>query len=615
LKPSHLFELLSKSPALFWTADASLILTSVGGIGAPENFSGSALSCLLPPEEFGQSPIDAHRRALAGQPARFELSADRRVWLGCVEPLRGKGGRIDGVSAAIFDYTDRAFTEKSLRLSEQSYRSLIEEAPFSMARATLSGQLLQVNRAMVEMLCYESEQELLIQSLRSEIFLTAGSYDEFVSGLSGSGSLQGLESAWRSRDGKSIPVSLACRATRDEIGRISYLEIIAENIAERKQLEHQLLQAQKLQAVGQLAAGIAHDFNNLLTIINGQVQMALAEVVPGSPLRDRLEDVEAAAGRAARMTRQLLAFGRFQNAEAKVLNLNSIVADLNQTLVLLIGKTIELKFIPAPDLGYVKADPAQLEQVLMNLVLNAKDATPDGGRLTISTENLRLGHRDANGVPPGDYVALAVTDTGHGMSPETQARIFEPFFTTKKPGEGTGLGLATVYSVVKQSKGFIATESQLGSGSRFTVYLPRVPAPSRKEVPSSPLVVQGGSETILFAEDEESIRKFTATFLNRLGYRVLCAADGLEAIGILKSHAGKIDLLITDVVMPRMGGCELAEGLRQTQPGLKVLFISGYAGDHSIRANITAMNAQLLQKPFQSMPAFAKTIREVLERA
>jgi PAS domain S-box-containing protein len=587
-----------------------------GDNGHDHPLVGASLPALLSGVESDRAFLDAHERALEGHPGRFELSIDGKYWLGHVAP-RGGGRRIEGIAAALFDHTDHAFAAQSLRLSEQSYRSLIEEAPFSIARATFSGQLLQVNRAMVEMLSYESAQELLIRSLSAEIFFHPRLYQEFVSALGSSGSLQGLESSWRGRDGKLISVNLAGRATRDEQGRISYLEVIAENITDRKQLEQQLMQAQKLQAVGQLAGGIAHDFNNLLTIINGQIQMAIGELPSGSPVLERLEDVESAANRASKLTRQLLAFGRLQNIEAGVLNLNSVISGLTQMLVLLVGKTIHLEFTPAPDLGFVNADPAQLEQVLMNLVLNAKDATPEGGRLTISAENVLLdsAHRDGKAAPPGDYVALSVIDTGHGMTPEIQAHIFEPFFTTKRPGQGTGLGLATVYSIVKQSKGFIATESEPGKGTRFTIYLPRVTALAKTECPVAAPIARGGSETILFAEDEESIRKFTSTFLTRLGYRVLCAADGIEAIDIAKAHAGEIDLLVTDIVMPHMGGQELAETLRRSLPKLKILFISGYAGDGSVREAIKEMNAQLLQKPFSSMPAFAKAIRDVLGTA
>ena len=492
LKPSPFVEFVCAHPALIWSVDPELRFTSISGLGISVELArqgpliGLSLGTVLPDGALGNSALDAHRRASEGCSARFEFTLGENHWAGCAEPIRGISGRIEGVSAAVFDQSDRVFSEKVLHLSEQSYRSLIEEAPFAIARATLSGHLLQVNRAMAEMLCYESEQELLICSLSSEIFAKSNSYQDFVSCLSSRDSLQGIESIWIRRDGKPISVSLAGRATRDEQGRISYFEILAENITERKQLESQLQQVHKLQAVGQLAAGIAHDFNNLLTIISGQVQMALTELPSGDPLQERLEDVEAAADRAAKLTRQLLAFGRLQNLETKVLSLNSVISGSMQMLVLLVGKTIALEFTPGQDLGFVNADPVQVEQILMNLVLNARDATPDSGRLKIITENVFLDSsspRDASVAPPGAYVTLSVVDNGHGMSPETLARIFEPFFTTKKLGHGTGLGLATVYNIVKQSKGFIATESELGRGTRFTIYFPRVVASTRIDPP------------------------------------------------------------------------------------------------------------------------------------
>ncbi len=557
--------------------------------------------------------MPAHLRALEGYSSRFDLTWNRREWLGRVEPVRDSKGEIQGISCIAVDNTDRAFAESSLRLSEQSYRSLIEEAPFAICRVTVSGQLLQVNRAMVEMLHYESEPELLLQGMREDIFSKPEIYEDFVSSLNSTGSIQGFESTWRRQDGKPLSVSLAGRATRNDLGQTTYLEILAENITERKQLEHQLRQAQKMQAVGQLAGGIAHDFNNLLTVISGQVQMALAEISESDPLHHRLDEVEKAAERAAKLTRQLLAFARIQSVESKVLDLNFIVGGMTAMLSHLIGKNVELKFIPAENLGHIRADPAQIEQVLMNLVLNAKDATRDGGQVTITMANLSL-TAGSSPVPAGEYVTLCVADTGHGMSAETQARIFEPFFTTKKPGQGTGLGLATVYSIVKQSKGHIVAESEIGAGSRFTVYFPRVTAPARKSHPASPLKVHGGSETILLAEDEESIRKFAAAFLAGLGYRVLTAVDGVDAKAVALAHGNQISLLITDIVMPRLGGRELADELRAVFPGLKILFISGYAGGSAFGQALADLKAPLFQKPFPSMPAFAKIVRDVLDR-
>lgn len=617
-------EFLARPQALFWAADGSLRLTSfraagsnhAGATGHP--LVGSSLRDLLAaPPAVCANLLDAHHRALAGSTVQFEFGIDGLYWLGVAEPLRGPAGEVQGISVTLCDHTSRAFSERSLRLSEQSYRSLIEDAPFGIARATGSGQLLQVNRAMVAMLGYESDQELLIQSLRSDVFSSQQTWDAFLSSLRRNEHQQGLESSWRRQDGKSISVSLAGRAVYNDPGRLSYIEILAENITERKQLQNQLSQGQKMQAVGQLAGGIAHDFNNLLTIINGQVQLVLAELGAGDPLRERLTDVEAAASRAAELTRQLLAFGRLQPIETKVLQLNTVVSGMTQLLFRLMGKHLELQFTPGPDLGHVRADTMQLEQVIMNLVLNAKDATPDGGRITISTENVRLDAspaRDANATPPGDYVALIVADTGEGMSPEIMARIFEPFFTTRKAGAGTGLGLAMVYSIVKQNRGFISTESQPGAGSRFTIYLPRVAAPVRQHTPASPASSPGGTETILLAEDEEMIRKFAAGFLEDLGYRVLTAADGLEAQAMFESNTGKIDLLITDVVMPRLGGKDLAAAITRTKPGLRILFISGYSPDDTLRDFIDQKKATFLQKPFLSMQALARSVRDILDR-
>jgi two-component system, cell cycle sensor histidine kinase and response regulator CckA len=638
--PLTLLDVVKRTPTLLWTVDRSLRVTSVTIPTMPgmdwHGLVGLPLTELFRSPDSGESTLEAHRRVLQGQPSRFEFTIGGMEWVGRAEPLRGPAEEIVGVTAVAFDNTDRAIAERSLRLSEQSYRSLIEEAPFAICRATASGKLLQVNRAMAEMLRYESEPELLLCGMTTEVFAKPALYDEFVSRLRSAGAVHDFESTWRCQDGRTITVSLAGRATRNHVGQISYLEILAENITERKHLEHQLRQAQKMQAVGQLAGGIAHDFNNLLTVINGQLQIALSEILPSDPLRNRLEEVEMAADRAAKLTRQLLAFGRIQTFEEKVVDLNVVVAGMTQMLTRLIGKNVDLKFTPSADLGHVKADPVQMEQVVMNLVLNAKDATPAGGSLTIDLQNVRVdsfprnlargdahrsdshrtdSHRsDSPVAPPGDYVSLSVTDTGQGISAETLPRIFEPFFTTKKPGEGTGLGLATVYGIVKQSKGYIVAESEIGAGARFTVYLPRVAAPTGKDVQASPLAMEGGSEMILLAEDEESIRKFASAFLTGLGYRVLSAADGIEAIELANAHKEEIDLLVTDVIMPRLGGRELAEDLRRTFPKLKILFMSGFAGDAGVQCAIKRLNAQLLQKPFSSMPEFAKAIRETLDQ-
>jgi PAS domain S-box-containing protein len=613
--------LVEKIPAVLWTTDLDFRLTSVAGaaLGSmnvrPEDYLGVSLidfSAHLGPDAV---PLVAHRRALLGKGSTFDIELLGRDFQAHIEPLRGPKGSIVGVIGVALDNTERRVAERALRLSEQSYRSLIEGAPYGICRATVDGQLLQVNRAMAEMLNYESETELLLQSLRTGIFSQPINYDEFLAQLRGRGSCQGFECTWQCHGGETILARLGGWSVLDGAGEISYLEILAENVTERKQLENQLRQAQKMQAIGQLAGGVAHDFNNLLTVVEGQVEMMLSEVPPKDRVRHRLEEVEKAARLASTLTRRLLAFSRMQVFQSKVLDLNTVIVDMSQMLVRLIGENIEMTFLPGTDLGHVKADPSQVEQVLMNLVVNARDAMPEGGRLTIETHNAHLDttySRQQAIVERGDYVQLIVSDTGRGMDGETQARIFEPFFTTKQPGQGTGLGLSMVYGIVKQSGGYIWVYSEPGRGATFKIYLPQVTDQANGTAAVVSVSSPRGNETILFAEDEESVREIVSGFLESKGYQVLAVADGVSAMAMAKSHKGEIDLLLTDLVMPKKGGRELAEDLRRTLPRLRVVFISGYTGDFVVRNAILESGAAFVQKPF-SMQFLAKRIREVLD--
>jgi len=621
LSSSSVLLLVEKIPAVLWTTSTDLRLTSVAGAGLaamnvrPEDYLGVSLidfSAQLGPDP---TPLVAHRKALRGKASTFDIEMMGRDLKAQVEPLRGPEGDIIGVIGVALDNTERRVAERALQLSEQSYRSLIEGAPYGICRSTVSGQLLQVNRAMAEMLRYESEPELLLQSLRTEIFNQPINYDEFLAQLRDRGSYQGFECTWRCQDRKTILVRLGGWSVLDVTGEISYLEVFAENVTERKQLENQLRQAQKMQAIGQLAGGVAHDFNNLLTVVEGQVEMMLSEVPLSGGLRHRLEAVEKAAHLASTLTRRLLAFSRLQVLQSKVLDLNVVIAGMSQMLSRLIGENIEMTFLPGADLGRVKADPSQIEQVLMNLVVNARDAMPEGGRLTIETHNAHLDAtypRQQAIVERGDYVLLVVSDTGRGMDGETQARIFEPFFSTKQPGQGTGLGLSMVYGVVKQSGGYIWVYSEPAKGATFKIYLPRVTDCVDETATVVSVSSPRGKETILFAEDEESVREIVSSFLESKGYQVLTAADGVAARQIAESHKGEIDLLLTDVVMPKKGGHELAEDLRRTLPHLKVLFISGYTGDFVVRNAIVESGAAFVQKPF-SMQSLAKKVREVID--
>jgi PAS domain S-box-containing protein len=436
---------------------------------------------------------------------------------------------------------------------------------------------------------------------------------------------------WRALAGEALTYELHwqkrvfeshVRPLRGTDGEIVGVIGVALDITDRKQLADQLRQSQKLQAIGELAGGVAHDFNNLLMVVKGHAEMLLDRLPRGSadrqnPALQNVEQIQQAAERAAALTRQLLAFSRMQVLQPRVLDLNEVVAGMIQMVSRVIGANIELAFLPGANLGRVKADPSQIEQVALNLVVNARDAMPDGGRLTIETSNVQLERDYATQhavVDPGPYVMLTVSDTGTGMDAATKARIFEPFFTTKSQGRGTGLGLATVYGVVKQSGGYVWVYSELGHGTTFKVYLPMVQAPAEKTAPER--TVQGhepGTETILFVEDEQSVRELVSEYLSARGYQVLDASDGQQALDIAAAHPGKIQLLITDVVMPRLSGRELAARLTAARPDLKVLYISGYTDDSVFRHGVLQGGMDFLQKPF-NLKALAAKIREVLER-
>ncbi len=504
--------------------------------------------------------------------------------------------------------------QEALRISEQSYRLLIEDAPYAICRSTTSGQLLQANRAMQEMLGYKSgyEQDLLVRDLPF-IYASPEEFEALRQSLLEEGVIQGREGTWICRDQKEVQILASGRAVRGPTGEVEHFDIIAENITERKQLEARLRQAEKMQAIGQLAGGVAHDFNNLLTVISLQIEEVLGHSLVDD-VRESLVDVKQATERAADLTRQLLAFSRQQVLISKVLNLNEVIERLRQMLSRLIRENIALRFLPEPNLWAVRADPNQLERVLLNLALNAQDAMPDGGQLTIETSNLRFaGDASPSGqIDPGEYILITVTDTGHGMDEETKAHIFEPFFTTKKPGQGTGLGLSMVYGIVKQSDGHVRVESYPGVGSTFKIYLPRVSP--LEQVGTGPVATTTphGQETVLVAEDEEAVRRIVAEQLRRLGYRVLMAADGLEAANLAHSFGGRIDLLITDLIMPNMGGRELAAELRKSEPWLKVIYISGYAGRGVAGQGVEVLDAPYIQKPF-SIQQLATKIREVVD--
>jgi signal transduction histidine kinase len=386
--------------------------------------------------------------------------------------------------------------------------------------------------------------------------------------------------------------------------------------AEKEKIQAQLRQAMKMEAVGRLAGGIAHDFNNLLTAIIGNVSMAQAKLSPSDPVAGRLSEANKAADRAASLIQQLLAFSRKQIIEPKVLNLNDLIADLHAILVRLIREDIQIQTIPGKDLGAVKIDAVQFQQVLVNLVANARDAMPDGGKIVIETSNVELDDDYCACHPyvkPGSFIMMAVSDTGHGMSKDVKAHIFDPFFTTKAKGSGTGLGLATTYGAVKQAEGSIEVYSEVGMGTTFRIYLPRVEGEALKLVRDDKReALLGGAETVLLVEDEGAVREMCAKLLGELGYRVLHASNGKEAIAVSRDHMGPIDLLLTDVVMPEMNGGELATQLILHHPEMRVLFTSGYTEDVIVHHGVLDDGVSFLGKPY-TLPVLARKIREVLD--
>jgi two-component system cell cycle sensor histidine kinase/response regulator CckA len=420
----------------------------------------------------------------------------------------------------------------------------------------------------------------------------------------------------RKKNGDSFIVEKTIAPVRDDTGKTTHFVSCDRDITERRRLELQLQQAQKMDAIGRLAGGIAHDFNNLLMIVSAYAELMLDSLATEHPLRRNVQQILTASRRAADLTRQLLAFSRKQMQALQVLDLNPVIQEIGKMLPRLIGEDIQLAFTPGANLDKVKADPVQIEQIVMNLAANARDAMPDGGKLTIETANIELDEHYVQKhsiVPPGNYVLLAVTDTGQGIAPLHLTHIFEPFYTTKAEGKGTGLGLATVYGIVKQNGGFIWVYSEPGLGSTFKIYLPRAAQQTANLRPTHVAEdAPPGSETLLLVEDEDAVRQSTCEFLALNGYTVLEARNGEEALRVARDFSGVIDLMITDVVMPLMGGAQVAKQLTAERRGIRVLFVSGYAESTVLRQGAIDLVGHFLQKPF-TLKTLARKIREVLQ--
>jgi PAS domain S-box-containing protein len=503
-----------------------------------------------------------------------------------------------------------------LRESEERFRTMFESAPTAMMLLGTDGSVIAANRSLVAMLGY-TEQELREGgSLRELVHPDDREQGQRLWGELSSGERDDYrrEARFVSKSGETVVTHLAAALVRDANAKPDYAIGMAEDVTQRHILEEQLRQSQKLEAIGRLAGGVAHDFNNMLTAISGYTSFALDQAEEGTPLRSDLEEIRKATDRATQLTRQLLAFSRKQVLEPVSLDLNEVVEELNTMLRPLLGAQVALETEFDPNLGRIEADPGQLNQVIMNLVVNARDAMPEGGTVTIATANADVGRGGDGAIEPGAYVTLTIRDEGEGIDEATLSQIFEPFFTTKEAGRGTGLGLATVYGIVKQSGGYLEVESELGVGSEFRIYLRRVGVGREVEPVVATPAANGAAPhtdpvTVLVVEDEEVVRSLVVQVLEGEGYRALMANDGADALAL--AGANHVDLLLTDLTMPNLGGRELAEQLRMSHPALKVVYMSGYTEDGILSDGVLPPATAFLSKPF-TFTELAERVRSLL---
>jgi two-component system cell cycle sensor histidine kinase/response regulator CckA len=510
-------------------------------------------------------------------------------------------------------------TEAALRTSEARFAKLAESGIIGIVIVDLAGNVVEANDAFLRMVGY-SQTDLMAGGIRwgdlAPAELPAGN-DLTVSQAKAHSLTTARERTYVRKDGSRVPV-LVGAAQVDESHTIAFMaDLSSQKQAEQAlhKTEEQLRQAQKMEAVGRLAGGVAHDFNNMLSVILSYGEVILGDLKPADPLRADIEEIRKAASRAAGLTRQLLMFSRQQVTEPRVVDLHEVLTNMDKMLRRILGEDVELTLVAPKSAGRVMVDPSHIEQVILNLVVNARDAMPTGGKLTVETANVVLDEAYAlTHLPakPGRHVVLAVSDTGTGMDRETQARIFEPFFTTKEKGKGTGLGLSTVFGIVQQSGGNIWVYSEPGKGSTFKVYLPRVDAEVDAPKPQTAPKTLRGTETILVVEDEEQVRAVVLSILRRHGYRVLPAQHAGEALALCERHDGAIDLMLTDVVMPQMSGPELAKRVRVARPEMRVLCMSGYTDDSIVRHGVLETGVAFLQKPI-TPASLARKVREVLD--
>jgi PAS domain S-box-containing protein len=582
---------------------------------------GARMDRLQPPEESREDLRTFIRSGYRQEVVETEQLVDggsTQHYLGNVLGVV-EDGRLMRVWGTLRDVSDLRRAEKALRESEQKFRRLFEDSQDAIFISTHEGKFVDINQAGVEMFGYESRAELLEVDIGRELYRDTAERERAVRSLIENGKVKDFEIALKRKDGTELVVLETTTAVLDEAGEVVGFRGILRDVSRQRALEQQLLQVQRMEAVGQLAGGLAHEFNNLLTVINGHADLIQVRVDPADPVMHDAKEIKAAGKSAARLTRQLLALSRHQVLSPRVLDLNQLILGIEEMLQRSVGEQIEIVTQLGSELDKIHADPGQLELVLLNLAVNARDAMPEGGKLLITTVNLDVNAVSQERYPelePGSYVALKIQDTGPGIDPEIRRHIFEPFFTTKNRATRTGLGLSTVYRIVEQSGGHIRVDSEPGEGATFRVFLNSVMTETEELEPMALPLPLGGNETVLLVEDEDAVRGLLRQFLTGQGYRVLEASAGEEAVKLVEKEEAPIDLMLSDIVMPGMSGTELAEKLGQMQPSVRVLLMSGYTErlEGFVDRGTGKGGVNFLQKPF-SMEALARKVREILDEA